>query len=243
MRVLLVIALILAPALALGAGNSTNDSYNRAKKTLERRVYYDHRVTLYCGAEYNVKNEITPPPGFETGVHLSRVKKVEWEHAVPAENFGRAFSEWREGHPLCVHNGQPFKGRKCAEKVNLTYRYMQSDMHNLFPSIGSVNAARGNRQFAALPGEKPDFGSCEAKVKDSRFEPPDRAKGVVARASLYMEDNYPQYRISDRQRRLFESWDKMYPVTDWECERARRIERLQGNANERVNGACKKAGK
>lgn len=76
-----------------------------------------------------------------------RSYKIEWEHSVPAENFGRAFTEWREGHPLCVDNkGKSFKGRKCAEKVNKTYRYMQSDMYNLFPAVGSVNAARSNTQ-------------------------------------------------------------------------------------------------
>lgn len=28
---------------------------------------------------------------------------MEWEHIVPAENFGRAFREWRVGDPACVN--------------------------------------------------------------------------------------------------------------------------------------------
>lgn len=240
MRLLVLLFLALFPALALAGGNTTNDSFGRAKKMLEREVYFDHRQTIYCGAEFDEDKRISLPPGFEGAAKRSGM--MEWEHAVPAENFGRAFVEWREGDPACMHHGKPFRGRRCAEKVNMEYRHMQADMYNLFPSIGSVNAARGHRQYSELPDEKPDFGSCPAKVEGNRFEPPDQAKGEVARASLYMADSYPQFRLSDQQRRLFEAWDKMFPVTQWECERARRIQRLQGNANDRVRLPCQKAG-
>ena len=56
--------------------------------------------------------------------------------------------------------GKVFKGRKCVEKVNREYRLMQSDMYNLYPAIGAVNALRQNYNFQMLPGEEPDFGSC-----------------------------------------------------------------------------------
>lgn len=242
MRFLILMIVTLFPSLVLAAGNVTNDSYNNAKRMLNRQVYYDHRETLYCGAEYNAANEILLPAGFKTPAHQKRAERMEWEHAVPAENFGRAFVEWREGAAECVHRGQPFKGRRCAEKVNKDFRYMQSDMYNLFPSIGAVNAVRGNSQYSELPGKKSSFGVCEAKISGNRFEPPARAKGQIARTALYMEDSYPIYRISSQQKQLFEAWDKMYPVTAWECERARRIEKLQGNSNSRVKIPCEKAG-
>ena len=162
---------------------------------------------------------------------------------MPAENFGRAFMEWRDGDPQCIgKNGKPFKGRKCAEKVNMEYRHMQADMYNLFPAIGSVNAVRSNKQYSALPGSESAFGSCPAKVDGNRFEPPDRAKGQVARAALYMADSYPKYRLSRQQQQLFEAWDKMHSVDAWECTRAKRIEKLQGNANARVKQPCQQAG-
>ncbi len=211
---------------------------------LERDVYYDHRVTLYCGAKFDRKKRIVLPMGFRTPAHKNRVTRVEWEHAVPAENFGRAFSEWRDGHPECVNRkGHPFKGRRCAEKVNVEYRYMQADMYNLFPAIGTVNAVRGNKLYSVLPGSSPKFGSCKARVDGDHFEPPDRAKGQVARASLYMEDAYkPRFRLSREQKRLLTAWDKQFPVTEWECRRAKRIEALQGNANKFVKEPCKKPG-
>lgn len=205
---------------------------------LKREVYFDHRITVYCEAEFDERKNIDLPPGFVTPSHPKRSSRVEWEHAVPVENFGRAFPEWRDGSPECVDNrGNAFKGRKCAEKVNMTFRYMQSDMYNLFPAIGSVNAARGNKQYSELAGGS-DFGSCRARLQDSRFEPPDHAKGPVARAALYMAKEYPQYRLSTQQKRLFEAWDRKFPVDEWECRRAARIEKLQGNANEFVKRRC-----
>lgn len=242
-KIILALALIALPIMALASGNTTNDSFNTAKRMLEHQVYFDHRVTLYCGAEFNAQKRVTLPPGFTTPAHKKRATKIEWEHAVPAENFGRAFPEWRDGDPQCIgKNGKPFKGRRCAEKVNMEYRHMQADMYNLFPAIGSVNAVRSNKQYSALPGSASAFGSCPAKVDGKRFEPPDRAKGQVARSALYMADSYPKYRLSRQQLQLFEAWDKMYSVDAWECTRVKRIEKLQGNENARVKEPCQQAG-
>ena len=118
-----------------GQGNTTNQSFNSAKRMLEREVYFDHRETLYCSAAFDERKNVMPPVGFESDRYQKRAKRIEWEHVVPAENFGRAFVEWREGHSDCVDSkGKSFRGRNCAEKSNLEYRYMQSDMHNLFPA-------------------------------------------------------------------------------------------------------------
>lgn len=126
-RLLLAALLFVLPSVAFADGNVWNDSFNKAKKTLEQQVYYDHRVTLYCGATFDEKKNVTLPEGFTVSKHEKRAGKVEWEHVVPAENFGQTFAEWREGDAQCVDNrGKAFKGRKCAEKVNKDYRYMQA---------------------------------------------------------------------------------------------------------------------
>lgn len=243
-RILLATLLLVLPSVAFAGGNVWNDSFNKAKKALERQVYYDHRVTLYCGASFDEKKNVTLPEGFTVSKHEKRARKVEWEHVVPAENFGRTFAEWREGDPQCVDNrGKAFKGRKCAEKVNKDYRYMQADLYNLYPAIGAVNALRQNYNFQMLPGEKPDFGSCEMKIADRKAEPPVRARGQIARTYKYMADAYgPRYKMSRQQVQLMDAWDKMYPVDQWECTRAKRVERLQGNENMFVKSPCQQAG-
>lgn len=241
-KLFLTLALVVCWAVtAFAAGNEMHHSFSKAKKMLERQVYFDHRVTLYCGASFDEKKNIDVPDGFIIEKHQKRASKVEWEHAVPAENFGRAFEEWREGHPQCVSKGKPFKGRKCAEKVNMEYRHMQADMYNLFPAIGAVNAVRGNKQYSELPSAPSAFGTCEAKVDGKRFEPPARSKGQVARAALYMADSYNKFRLSRQQEQLFNAWNKMYPVDQWECTRAKRIEKLQGNENRFVKEPCQQA--
>lgn len=105
---------------------------------------------------------LPPPLGFTTTKHIKRSEKVEWEHVVPAENFGRTFVEWIKGSKVCVNSkGKSFKGRRCAEKINNEYRYMQADMHNLFPAISAVNAMRSNYNFTILPNINSKFGSCD----------------------------------------------------------------------------------
>jgi deoxyribonuclease-1 len=223
-------------------GNTREQSFQDAKRALERAVYFDHRVTLYCQAAFDAKGTITPPPGFSTPKHKARAGRIEWEHAVPAENFGRTFAEWRDGHPDCQDKRGPFKGRKCAERVNPEYRLMQADMYNLYPAIGAVNAMRSNDNYAMLPDAPPTFGSCGMKVADGKAEPPDHAKGTVARSTKYMARAYPRFRLSDQQAKLMDAWDRMFPVDRWECLRASRIESIQGNENPLVRDKCVEAG-
>ena len=80
------------------------------------------------------------------------------------------------------------------------------------------------------------------KIADKKAEPPEYTKGAIARTYFYFEEEYPQYNMSDSPRKMFEEWDKIHPVDAWECERARRIQKLQGNRNRFVTERCEKAG-
>lgn len=226
-----------------GSGNSSNDSFNKAKRNLEQQVYFDHRTTIYCSAKFDNQGYIILPNGFTTIKYQSRTQKTEWEHVVPAETFGRTFSEWREGHPECIdRKGETFKGRRCAEKVNAEFRHMQADMYNLYPAIGAVNAMRSNYNYAMLPSEPSTFGSCGMKISTNKAEPPARARGQIARTYFYMQDAYPRYKMSRQQEQLMSAWDKMYSVDVWECTRAKRIEAVQKNANRFVKEPCVEQG-
>ena len=191
---------------------------------------------MYCHARFDDKKFIMPPSGFQSDKSIKRAKKVEWEHVVPAENFGRVFVEWREGDESCVNSkGKTYKGRRCANKE---YRLMQSDLNHLFPAIGSVNGMRSNYNFAMLPDVSSDFGSCAMKIHDRKAEPPVSARGRIARTYLYMEETYPRYNMSKQQRQLMTVWDKQFPVSAWECQRAKRIENIQGNVNAILKERC-----
>lgn len=70
----LFLSLAFSPFTA-AAGNTTNDSFSKAKKMLERSVYFDHRETIYCAASFDSKKRITPPNGFHTLKYVKRAKK------------------------------------------------------------------------------------------------------------------------------------------------------------------------
>jgi deoxyribonuclease-1 len=212
---------------------------------LERDVYKtdQERKTIYCEADFDVKKKVTFPRGFSTTKYIKRAKKVEWEHVVPAENFGRNFKAWREGDDSCVNSkGKTFKGRRCAEKTNQQYRLMQSDMYNLYPAIGAVNASRSNYNFVMLNTEESSFGSCEMKIAKRKAEPPENSRGMIARSYLYMHQTYDRYTMSGQQLHLMNAWHKQQPVTRWECLRSQRVAEKQGNESAVLEKSCALAG-
>lgn len=140
------------------------------------------------------------------------------------------------------NRGKSFKGRKCAEKVNLEYRRMQADMYNLYPAVGEVNGLRSNYLMAMIPGNQYRFGECKTKIEDRKIElPRPEVRGEIASTYMYMERAYPGHGIiSGKNEKLFQAWDKADPVDEWECERARRIAKIQGNVNLVVDQACRR---
>lgn len=238
---LLGLPMAFAAPTALAYGNTTITSFNQAKRIMQKYIYTapELRTTLYCGANFDAPKHVTLPSGFHTDKYKNRLKRWEAEHVVPAENFGRAFVEWREGHAQCIDKkGNTFKGRKCAEKASTIYRLMQSDLYNLYPAIGSVNATRQNYNFTMLPSQSSSFGSCDMRIADSKAQPPERARGAIARTYLYFDAVYPRYSMSKAQKQLMHAWDKQYPVTAMECERAKRIKEHQGNTNPILAARC-----
>lgn len=242
-------------------GNRYSQSFFAVKRVMLDKIYYDHRYTLYCNAKFDRFKQINIPKGFKLP-DINRVdfkvydisqeelkrksERMEWEHIVPAENFGRTFKEWTKGHKNCIsHKGKNFKGRSCAKQENEEFRYMYTDMYNLYPSIGAVNYLRSNFNFTHFnPRDNVEniFGNCPFKISHNRVEPRDNIKGLIARTYFYMEQTYSRYKIGEPMREVLKTWAKNYPVTQWECIRAYRIEKVQGNPNEVVKKECQDRG-
>jgi deoxyribonuclease I len=241
---LTIILLFSGPGYTADHGNTTNQSFSKAKKLLERQVYHDHRTTFYCGCPFNADKKIPPCDNYAPKRDNKRSHRLEWEHIVPAHAFGQSFYEWRNGDPECVtRKGKPFKGRNCARKVAIPFRYMEADMYNLVPAIGEINGLRSNYSFAMIPGEKRVFGKCDMEIENKKAEPPPDKRGNIARTYFYMDWAYPGHGIiSNKNKKLFKAWDKEDPVDAWECERCKRIEGIQGNGNPFVRKACEEKG-
>ena len=224
-------------------GNTEIDSFSKSKKLLEKIVFADYRKDFYCGCSFDSdKNIDLSFCGYSARKNKKRAKRIEWEHVVPAENFGRYFTEWRNGHTDCKNSkGTNFQGRKCAAKVNQEFRYMEADLYNLVPAGGEMNADRSNKQYGMIDGESRKYGKCDFEVNEKNAEPRPEIRGDIARVYFYFAAAYSKIGIlSDKQRKLFEVWDKEDPVDKKECEIARKIKKLQGNTNFIIENRCKK---
>lgn len=242
MKLWLSVVALAFPALAFASPNTSIDSFSKAKRLLMSEVYNQNTVrrTVYCDIPFNAKKQTQLPSSFDDSLYVKRSQRIEFEHIVPAENFGRSFKEWREGDTQCVSKGKPFKGRKCATKASKDFRLMQADGYNLYAAVGSVNAYRSNYNFQMLSGTKSDFGSCDFHVDNRKAQPPEHARGLIARTYLYFDTTYPSFKISKQQRQLFTAWDKQYPVTKFECDKAKIVEKYQHNTNPILAERCLK---
>lgn len=224
------------------AGGNETISHFRKAKQIANEIHEQHPYTIYCNCKYKNDTIDLKSCGYKMQKDAMRALSLEWEHVVPAEVFGQSFTEWKEGSPRCIRKEKKYKGRKCARR-NSEFARIEADLYNIWPEVGELNSLRSNFAMAELGAEKAgvgDFGSCKAKIENLKFEPMPEAKGRVARVYMYMDQAYPQLGIiSDKNRKLFAAWDKLHPVDDWECKRARIIEQIQGNENPILNKICK----
>lgn len=226
---------------------STNESFSKSKEEL-RKIHRDHQITFYCGCKYNYTNKdnmidrnscgYVPRNEYtKKGKKNERARRIEWEHVIPAENFGRQFSCWRDGASECVDSkGKEFKGRKCCEKVSKEFRIMQADMHNLQPAIGELNADRSNFRFDFELPTLGQYGMCQFEVdfKADRAKVREELRGVIARTYLYFNKQYGM-KISKQEIQKYLAWNREYPPDAWEKKRNMRIKNIQQNFNPYIN--------
>lgn len=229
-----------SPSFAQKETFFVNESYHISRKELFQTIYKDYKKTLYCQIPFDEKGILTFPDWFDVSKIADRANHVEIEHVIPAEKFGIYIKQWWHGDALCINKeGKSYKGRRCAEKTSRLFRLMQSDMYNLFPAVGSINAIRGNLDFSEFPHYmKSLYKHCLIKVADGKIEIPDTAKGVVARVYLYFKEQYPFFELTKEEETLFNKWNKKFPVTKWECDRTNIIEQIQKNENKVIKQQC-----
>lgn len=216
-------------------GNLSNESFYKSKRILGD-IHRDgrHEKTFYCGCDFRDKKPKHKSCGYRIKHTKERAGRIEYEHVVPASRFGRTFKEWTEGHKSCPGNG---RGRDCAEDRSATYRLMQADLYNLQPAIGEVNGDRSNYEMAILDGEAREYGKCDVEIRDRKIEPAARIRGDIARTYLYMDWAYPgRVKLSKKERAMFMEWHRKDPPDKWERDRARRIEKVQGNRHPLLSG-------
>jgi len=243
-------------------GHREARDFNSNVKKLLTKVYNDlPRQTIYCQSNFNEYKEITQHNGYSyTGEGNPDLNnKIEWEHIVPAEFFGKKFEAWRLGDSQCVKTpSKKLSNRACAIKSSKKFQRIYTDLYNIYPAIAMVNRKRKNYKFITGDAtvsnisklssifsnkiENRQFGNCEFIIKNNKVIPSNKSKGIIARTYLYMSNTYKnECRLYTKEKQLFLKWSREYPVTEDECVRARIIQAIQGNENKIVSDLCKKA--
>lgn len=224
----LILALFFFPLVVL----AQPASFEQAKILAREHVYHDRHTAgdLYCGCTWQWVGRSggrtnLSECGYQIRAQKSRAERTEWEHIVPASNFGRQRQCWQNG------------GRSNCTATDPVFSRMEADLHNLTPVVGEVNADRSNFNMGMVASSDSHYGRCPFKVsfKDRVAEPPNWAKGFVARVHFYMADRY-NLQLSDQQAHILMAWDHQHPVSQWELERDRRIAPLMGHSNPFVTG-------
>ena len=202
-------------------------SFSSAKREAAK-IYDKNLISFYCGCPIKKEGKKLIPDlqtcGYSIRKQETRANRIEWEHVVPAWAFGHQLQCWQKG------------GRKNCSRNSPEFRAMEADLHNLVPAIGEVNGDRSNYRFGILNNPPNYYGRCDFHVdfKARVAQPPENQRGSIARTYLYMSDKY-KFKLSDKERKLFEAWNTMYPVTSWESERNQQISEIQGWGNPYIN--------
>ncbi|TBR18672.1 hypothetical protein EPO15_15020 [bacterium] len=118
---------------------------------------------------------------------------------------------------------------------------MRGDLHHLMATFQHPNGMRGRLPFDMVPDAAVEYHNAYgAKMGAGVFEPPNSAKGRVARAMLYFMARYGDQGVLpgnvvnhfwNARIQTFLSWNRQFPPTEFEKQRNGVVEKIQGNRN------------
>lgn len=224
MRIAFTFFLVILPTLAFA------QDFNWAKKQLIKLYQTYPTNEFYCDCPILWQNNKAMVDlaacGYEVRKNATRANRIEWEHVMPAHNFGHQLLCWQEG------------GRKNCKKDS-RFNLMEGDLHNLQPAIGEVNGDRSNYRYSLFTNKFEQYGQCQMAIdfKERKVQPREQIRGVIARTYLYMEKQYG-IKLSKQDKQLMDAWNKRYAPDKWECQRNNIIKSVQGNDNVYITKRC-----
>jgi len=205
-----ILILLVAGALSLGLA-----SYNKSNGNAHSIENYREAKSLFWQKVY--------PKGYTLYCNVKitqfRRDEINIEHVFPMA--------W-------VKNSLKCGTRDECRRTSSLFNTIESDMHNLYPSLAKLNYARQAYRFGVIKGEQRNFGKkCDFEIsKQYRVaEPMPKVRGEVARAMFYMEDRYEQLFLYEKQADILLKWHKSDPPSKEEKRRNDKIEQIQGNRN------------
>lgn len=197
-------------------------TFKEAKK-VAWALYKDKPITFYCGCRYQGNKVDLESCGYSVRKNANRANRVEWEHVVPAWVIGHQRQCWQSG------------GRKSCTSNDSEFSAAEADLHNLVPSIGEVNGDRSNFALGITTENPGQYGQCQTVVdfKGKVAMPREDVRGAAARIYLYMADRH-DLRLSAQDRRIYDAWNRQYPVGEWERWRNQVVACVMGWGNHYV---------
>lgn len=138
---------LLACCVCVSVSAEQFTRFSTAKRHLIKTLP-DNAKSIYCGCDIKKEGKkLVPDPsncGYiprntltRSGKVNVRALRIEWEHIVPAWEFGHQLQCWQDG------------GRKNCRKVSAKFRKMEADINNLAPAIGEVPVKAFSRHYLA----------------------------------------------------------------------------------------------
>ena len=179
--------------------------YRHVRSVFWKHIYAKGGETLYCRQKFG--------SSYEKGLNIEHVFPMSW-----------------------VTNSLDCGTRTQCRKKDRRFNQIEADLHNLFPAKTDVNQARSSFAFGEVSGEKRWYGQhCDFEIDAHRrlAEPPNIARGEVARAMFYMADRYQKdgLILFDKQIQVLSQWHLSDPPSPNEKTRNDLIENVQGNRN------------
>ncbi len=245
---LITIVLIFSIANISGACNKPSgipqfdlDSYYQSaigktgdllKSELNKIIKKHHRHSYSC--VWNILRESDEDPDNPDNVILLYTGRSQDKSR--RDQGGNDQNAWNREHVWAKSHGFKSKGQ-----------HAHTDAHHLRPTDKSVNADRGNKDFANGGSSHNECIGC--KSTSITWEPPDSVKGDVARMMFYMVVRYegedqsstPDLELVERSTFVgsprfgklcdLYGWHKQDQVSDWEKNRNSVVYSWQGNRN------------
>jgi len=135
---------------------------------------------------------------------------------------------------------------ECQQSGHVRFGRMEGDLHNMYPVLGRVNSSRSDLDYGVIAGNTPhflnkiidgepaSFARCDFERRTEKIEPRNITKGNIARAYIYMMQEYGLTIDSDMLA-MFKQWNKADLPNCNELKRNNIIESLQGTRNQFID--------
>ncbi len=224
----LVASVLMQVSMLAVADQAVIDNYAETRKSHFYGLYAEssprERADIYCGVRFEV--EMRP-----RGSGYAGPGWINIEHAYPAQ--------WMATHLKC--GNRKTCGAYSDPGIRERFNHAEADMHNMWPSLSSLNSSRGQSPYGEIAGEErrevkvgEKTFRCDFEKKGGRVEPRPIARGNLARSIFYMCQEYG-FPVPEEMMVTLRKWNMEDLPTGAERARMERIAQIQGTRNSFVD--------